>query len=43
MLDHVLFDCPSYTRERAGVHRIRSNLGIEFSVQTIFTRKDASI
>ena len=39
-LDHVLFECPGYTRERAGIHRVCSNLGIEFSVQTIFRRRE---
>ena len=39
-LDHFLFDCPTYDRDRAGFHKVCSILGIEFDIQTIFTRKE---
>ena len=38
-LDHVLFHCPTYDRDQAGFHKVCSILGIEFDIQTIFTRK----
>ena len=39
-LDHVLFDCPIYSKERSEMRRICSNLGICYNIQAVFTRKE---